>query len=173
MKNKNNILKYFKQIKGKIIVLTIFMILSCIFNIFNPIINANLLTSITEFNKKKSLIFAGLLLLITIITLLLNAIVNHTYFKCRENLLFSIRKDMINSIMKMKIKNFDITTSGEFQEKLRNDPLTISHILSTLQYSFFSLITDIFILFYVFWINFYLGCVYFGGIILIYYIEKK
>lgn len=173
MKKKNNILKYFKEIKGTIVVLTIFMLLSCICNIFSPIINANLLTNITEFNINKSLIFAGLLLLITIITLLLNAIVNHTYFNCREKLLFSIRKDMISSMMKMKIKNFDTTTSGEFQEKLRNDPLTISQILSTLQYSFFSLVSDIFILIYVFFINFYLGCVYLGGIILIYYIEKK
>ena len=150
MKKKNSILKYFKEIKGTIVVLTIFMLLSCICNIFNPIINANLLTNITEFNINKSLIFAGLLLLITIITLLLNAIVNHTYFNCREKLLFSIRKDMISSMMKMKIKNFYTTTSGEFQEKLRNDPLTISHILSTLQYSFFSLVSDIFILIYVF-----------------------
>lgn len=173
MKKKNSILKYFKEIKGKITLLTIFMLLSCVCNIFNPIINANLLTSITEFNINKSLIFAGLLLLITIITLLLNAIVNQVYFKCREKLLFSIRKDMIANIMKMKIKNFDTTTSGEFQEKLRHDPLTISQILSTLQYSFFSLISDIFILIYVFFINLYLGCVYLGGIILIYYIEKK
>jgi len=173
LKKKNSILKYFKEIKGKIAIFTTFMILSCICTIFNPIVNANLLTSITEFNIKKSLLFAGLLLLVTTITILLNAIVNHVYFQCREKILFSIRKDMINSIMKMKIVNFDTTTSGEFQEKLRHDPLTISQILSNLQYSIFSLISNIFILIYVFIINFYLGCIYLAGIIIIYYIEKK
>lgn len=173
MKKKNSIFKYFKEIKGKIAVFTIFMIASCLFNIVSPIVNANLLTSITEFNVRQSIIFAGLLLAVTTITLLLNALVNHLYYQCREKLLFSIRRDMIKSIMQMKTINFDNTTSGEFQEKLRNDPLTISHILSTLQYSTFSLISDIFILIYVFFLNFYLGCVYLAGIIIIYYIEKK
>jgi len=104
MKKKNSILKYFKEIKGKIFVFSLLMGMSCIFNIINPIINANLLTSITDFNIKKSLIFSGLLLLVTIIALSLRSLINKVYFICREKILFSIRQDMIKSIMKMNLK---------------------------------------------------------------------
>ena len=57
--------KYFKTVRGSLILLLICMVLHCIIGIINPVINANLLTSITDFKVNESFKIALLFVIVS------------------------------------------------------------------------------------------------------------
>lgn len=79
---------------------------------------------------------------------------------------------MIKNIFDMKSINYDKHSSGEFSERLKNDPENIAHMLTIVQYNIFNIITDILILIYIFYINFIIGTIFLISIIIIYIYEK-
>lgn len=164
--------KYISKIKPQIAVYTFLLIITTIINVVIPTINANLLTNLTKFNIKLAFIFAISLLLITIIKVIFNKLSNHFSMKIREKILYNIRLDMIKQIFKMKIKNFDKTPSGFFQERIKQDPIVINNGFSIVQYSLFSIIKELAMLIYVFYLNIYIGSVFVVGIIIVYLYEK-
>lgn len=180
MKNKKReiksyirILKYFKNTKLSIFIVSITMIISCVLGALNPIISANILTKITEFNLSKALELSFILLGVILFNRLNGYICNVAYLRgFKKQLLLNIRKDMISNILNMETVNFDNHTSGEFSERLRNDPQSISHVLSAVQSNFWNLITDVFVLIYIFYINFFIGFLYLLGISSIFLYEK-
>ena len=84
-----------------------------------------------------------------------------------------MRKDILDRIFSLKVVNFDKISSGEFQQKLKDDPASISRVLSVVQYNVFALITNLVILIYVFFLNYILGIIYLIGVVSVYFIEKK
>ena len=167
------ILKYFKVVKNSLILLAVLMIIFCIIGMVNPIVTANLVTSITNFNINNSLIYVTVFLILSILRALVNHLTNRLYLKKIKNKVFlNIRKDMIKNIFNMKTVNFDEHSSGEISERLRNDPESISSILTVVQYSFFSMVTDIIILLYVYYLNIIIGLIYTLSIFIIYFYEK-
>lgn len=176
MKKKSDgvkMLKYFKTIKGSLIALTILTIIYCLISIVNPIINANLLTSLTDFNTDKSIKFALFMIGISLVKVLTSYLTNIVYIKnIKQKLILGIRKDMIRNVFNMETVNFEEHSSGEFTNRITNDPEQASTILSVVQFSFFNLITDIFILIYVIYINYILGIIYVISFFVIYVYEK-
>ena len=75
----------------------------------------------------------------------------------KEKILYYLRKDILDRIFSLKVVNFDKISSGEFQQKLKDDPASISRVLSVVQYNAFALITNLVILIYVFFLN-YISC---------------
>ena len=172
-KNLSRILKYFKNTKLSIIVISITMIISCIFGVINPMILANILANLTSFNSDKAITFACFLLVITIISRINGYICNIAYLKgVKRKILLNIRKDMVKNILDMKTSNFDSHTSGEFAERLSNDPENISRVLSACQWSLFNMITDILVLIYTFFISYIIGLIYLAGLIIVFVYEK-
>ena len=176
MKNKKNeikMLKYFKSFKSSVVALLIFTIIFCITSIVNPIVSANLLTNLTNFNIEKSITFALLMIIISLIKVLTSYLTNIVYIKSiKQKLILNIRKDMIKTIFNMETSNFEKHSSGEFTNRIKNDPEQVSSILSVVQFSFLNLITDIFILIYVIYINYILGIIYVISFFIIYIYEK-
>ena len=176
-KNKNDgirMLKYFKPLKNSLILFTLFLIIMCIISIITPIIDANLLTSLTEQNINKSLQFALIMIIVSLIKVINSYLANKVYLrKIKKNLMYNIRKDMIINIFDMKTVNFDEHSSGEFTNRVSNDPENISSILSVVQYSFFNLITDVFAIIYIFYLNYILGLIYLISLFITYKYEKN
>ena len=176
MKKQNDgvrMLKYFKTIKSSLVALIILTIIYCLISIVNPIINANLLTSLTDFSTSKSIKFALFMIIISLVKVLTSYLTNIVYIKnIKQKLILGIRKDMIKNIFNMEIINFEEHSSGEFTNRIANDPEQASSILSVVQFSFFNLITDIFILIYVIYINYILGLIYVISFFIIYIYEK-
>lgn len=164
--------KYFKDVKKRIVLYGLILLGSSLVSVFTPIINANLLTSLTEFDITKAYRLAFLLLLVTVLNILFGKLSISTFAKIREHLLYNIRLDMLKRMFKLKTKNYDITTSGEFQEKIKTDPETITQVLSIVQYNIFNVITEVFILIYIFYLNIYIGLIYITGLTIIYIYEK-
>lgn len=176
MKKKSDgvrMLKYFKTIKSSLVALIILTIIYCLISIVNPIINANLLTSLTDFNVDKSIKFALFMIGISLVKVLTSYLTNIVYIKnIKQKLILGIRKDMIRNVFNMETVNFEEHSSGEFTNRITNDPEQASTILSVVQFSFFNLITDIFILIYVIYINYIFGIIYVISFFVIYVYEK-
>ena len=172
-KDTIKVLKYFKVAKFEIILMIFFELFCCGIGIVNPIINANLLTSLTEFNIQSALFFALLFVLLAILNSVFTTLTNIIYLKgIKKKVFISLRKDMIKTIFGMKTANFDEHTSGEFSERLRSDPENVSSILTVVQYSIFNMIADFIVLVYVFLINYIIGIVYVIGILAVFLYEK-
>ena len=176
MKKNNGIkmLKYFKPLKTSLIILMLLMIIFCVISVINPIVNANLLTSLTDFDIDKSIRLVLCMIFLSILKVLTNYFANTIYTKnIYQKLVLNLRKDMIKTVFNMEIANFEKHSSGEFTNRIKNDPEQVSRILSIVQFSFLNLITDIFVLVYIIYLNYILGVIYIISFFIIYTYEKK
>lgn len=164
--------KYLLKVKKMMILLILIYAMISLVSIFNPIVSARLLTSLTEFNINQTYKFGALFFLVSVITVIFNKLAVKVLSYVEERLLYEIRCDMIERLMNYKIKNFDNSSSGEFLNRIKNDPQDIVSVFSIVQYNIFNMITEVFMLIYVFYLNFLLGIIYFIGIAFIYFYEK-
>ena len=166
------VLKYFNNVKKHLVIFTILMLLTSVLSIINPIVSANMLTSLADFNFEKALKFTLIVFGLAIFKDILNRVIDITMNKINGNMMINTRKDMIKNIFNMKVSNFDTHTSGEYAERLKSDPQNIINILSVVQYSFFSMFADIFVLIYIFYLNWIIGLLYLVCVLVIYFYEK-
>lgn len=164
--------KYLLKIKKLIILIFIAYGVLSLINIFNPIINAKLLTSLTNFNLNEAYKYTFIFFVISILSVLINKLAIKLLGKIHEKLLYDIRYDIIQRLFKLKMKNFDEIPSGKFQERIKNDPEGIFSVFSVVQYNIFNIITEVFMLTYVMYLNIIIGLIYILGIIIIYFYEK-
>ena len=164
--------KYLLKVKKLMILLILIYIMISLVSIFNPIVSAKLLTSLTELNINQTYKFGTLFFLVSFMTVIFNKLAVKVLSYIEERLLYEIRCDMIERLMNYKIKNFDNSFSGEFLNRIKNDPQDIVSVFSIVQYNIFNIVTEVFMLIYVFYLNFLLGIIYFIGIIFIYFYEK-
>lgn len=164
--------KYLLKIKKLIILIFIAYGVLSVINIFSPIINAKLLTSLTNFNLNEAYKYTFIFFVISILSVLINKLAIKLLGKIHEKLLYDIRYDIIQRLFKLKMKNFDEIPSGKFQERIKNDPEGIFSVFSVVQYNIFNIITEVFMLAYVMYLNIIIGLIYILGIIIIYFYEK-
>lgn len=164
--------KYLLKIKKLIILIFIAYGVLSVINIFSPIINAKLLTSLTNFNLNEAYKYTFIFFAISILSVLINKLAIKLLGKIHEKLLYDIRYDIIQRLFKLKMKNFDEIPSGKFQERIKNDPESIFSVFSVVQYNIFNIITEVFMLAYVMYLNIIIGLIYILGIIIIYFYEK-
>lgn len=164
--------KYLLKIKKLIILIFIAYGVLSLINIFSPIINAKLLTSLTNFNLNEAYKYTFIFFAISILSVLINKLAIKLLGKIHEKLLYDIRYDIIQRLFKLKMKNFDEISSGKFQERIKNDPEGIFSVFSVVQYNIFNIITEVFMLAYVMYLNIIIGLIYILGIIIIYFYEK-
>ncbi len=164
--------KYLLKIKKLIILIFIAYGVLSLINIFSPIINAKLLTSLTNFNLNEAYKYTFIFFVISILSVLINKMAIKLLGKIHEKLLYDIRYDIIQRLFKLKMKNFDEIPSGKFQERIKNDPEGIFSVFSVVQYNIFNIITEVFMLAYVMYLNIIIGLIYILGIIIIYFYEK-
>lgn len=170
---KKSMKKYFSKVRGRIILLVLTTLLVSGSDILRPIIEANLVTSITQLNYVSAIWFSIFYILYAINNIVFNLLNNKIYMGIKEKILYYLRKDILDRIFSLKVVNFDKISSGEFQQKLKDDPASISRVLSVVQYNAFALITNLVILIYVFFLNYILGIIYLIGVVSVYFIEKK
>src|SRR5574344_788107 len=155
------ITKYFKGIKLYVAIFTIMMIISSIISAIIPVFSANLLTNLISFNVLNIVNYIVVLVSITIISVILYYAMNIIYVKhIQKNVILNIRRDVVSNLLSMKTINFDKTSSGDFIERINNDPNDLADLFNIIQYNIFGSITYICVLIYVFYLNYMLGLVY-------------
>ena len=164
--------KYLLKLKKFIFLLFLLYGLNSIVTIFSPIVNAHLLTSLTNFDLNSAYKLTFLFFAVSTISILVNKGAVRVLRVVQEKILYDIRYDIIKRLFKLKTKNFDEISSGQFQERIKNDPEDVFSVFSIVQYNLFNMITYIFMLIYVIYLNYIIGLVYVIGIIIIFLYEK-
>lgn len=174
--NKNNIiksLKFFKDVKYQLIVIALFNIALGIIGFISPIIEANLITSITNTLINQVILIAlGFLVVKTIEELLWHFGLTFWKKKVRTKILFNIRKELVDNVFELKLSNFDKYSTGTFQERIKNDPQTIARVVNAGQRYLTQCITKLGVIIYVMCINWILGLIYIAGIIIVALIDN-
>lgn len=127
---KKSMKKYFSKVRGRIILLALTTLLVSGSDILRPIIEANLVTCITQLNYVSAIWFSIFYILYAINNIVFNLLNNKIYMGIKEKILYYLRKDILDRIFSLKVVNFDKISSGEFQQKLKDDPVGISSVLS-------------------------------------------
>ena len=89
--NMKRILKYFKDIKGYLLILFILMVIITVINILEPIMSANLLTNLTEFNVELAICFLMIIFGIKAINIVVNRFINIVYAQKKKYHFICIR----------------------------------------------------------------------------------
>lgn len=165
--------KYLKKVKGPIILMFFIYGMLSAFNIVRPVLGAKMVVSITEFNIKATYILITLFSVLSILSAFTEYIATKVLRNIQETLLYDIRYDIVQRVFRLKTSNFDKRTTGEFQERIKSDPEDVFSVFSIVQYNLFNIITEVFILFYILYVNIYLGLIFCLGIFLIYYLGEK
>ena len=174
--NKSNIiksLKFFKDVKYQLIVIALFNVVLGIIGFISPIIEANLITSITNTLINQVILIAlGFLVVKTIEELLWHFGLTFWKKKVRTKILFNIRKELVDNVFELKLSNFDKYSTGTFQERIKNDPQTIARVVNAGQRYLTQCITKLGVIIYVMCINWILGLIYIAGIIIVALIDN-
>jgi len=179
MKKKNNkdyiirSLKFFKNVKYQLIVIALFNIALGIIGFITPIIEANLITAITNSLINKVILIAlGFLVVKTFEELFWHFVLTFWKKKVRTKILFNIRKELVDNIFELKLSNFDKYSTGTFQERIKNDPQTIARVVNAGERYLTQCITKIGVIIYVMYINWGIGLIYIAGIIIVALIDN-
>lgn len=168
---KNNYIKrsliFFNNVKGQILLLALMNIFIVIIRFFEPIIDAKLVTSITTMNINLVIKYALLILIVLLFeTLTMNSILVFWRNKVKTKVTFNIRKNILNTLLELRISNFDKYSTGMFQERIKSDPYIIAESMNFGLYHLMHVIYKISALIYIFFINYVLGAIYLIGVII-------
>lgn len=166
-------LKFFKDVKFQLLIIAFFYILLSIIGFVSPIIEAHLITSITNTMLKSVILIAVAFLIIKILEdLLWHITLGFWKKKIRTKILFNIRKELVDNVFELRIFNFDKYSTGVFQERIKNDPQTIARVVNAGQRYFMECITKIGVIIYVICINWIIGLIYIAGVIIVALIDN-
>ena len=165
---------FFRGIKNNTLILGVLYLILGGIGIIVPIIQGNLTTSIAEL-KVNSVIKVSIIFLIVVA---LDNVVSHISLvfwihKIRPKILHNIRKDIIETFMKLRLSNFKKFDSGIFLERLKNDPQTISGVINITQKHLIQCFAKLGALFYVFYVSWILGIIYLIGIMIVTLIDNN
>lgn len=166
-------LKFFKNVKYQLIVIALFNIALGVIGFITPIIEAKLVTSITNSMINQVVLIAlGFFVVVTIEDLLWHFSLTFWKKKVRTKILFNIRKELVDNIFELKLSNFDKYSTGTFQERIKNDPQIIARVVNSGQRYLTQVITKLGVIIYIMCINWILGLIYISGVIIVALIDS-
>lgn len=166
-------MKYFKKAKSSLYLILILGVISSAIGVFSPIIYAKVISNLTLNTLNIAAFFAVLECLIGILNRINSYYYDKAFIIFKNKVVMSIRIDIIKTLLNLKTKNFDKKSSGEFFERVNNDPYDITSIFSSFQYGFLEAISSIGIIIYVFYLSYILGSIFIMHMLLNYIIDNK
>ena len=165
--------KYFSNVKKYLLLMLLFYVILSALGFISPILEANLITSITKVDIKSVIILALVFLVVTISEDFLWHFSSVFWRKkVRAPIMMNIRASLFDTIMRLQISNFDSYTTGFFQERIKTDPAIIARVVNAGQRYLLQCITNIGVLIYVIYINWVLGLIYITGVAIVAIIQQ-
>ena len=160
-------LMFFRGLKYKLIILAVLYLIIGVFSFASPIIEASLITSITD-NLVVSVvaIAIGFLIIKTLSEWLWYIVYLFWQKKIKRNILNNVRTYIVDNMLELQLSNYDKYTTGFFQERIKNDPNDIARVANASQGYLINILTNISVIIYIFTINIVLGLIYVEGLIL-------
>lgn len=164
---------YFKKCKKEFILLCILGLVFSLISAILPILDAKIVTSITN-NLMEQLLFLGFSLIV--IQLIHHTVVyfmDRAYFLLTGKIVLMIRRDVASAILNLEVKNFDNHNSGTFVKRLDNDPYELARIFNSIRNTITNILTNIAVFGLIFIVNIYVGMFFVLGLIILYIVHKK
>lgn len=160
-------LMFFRDLKYKLIILAVLYLIIGVFSFASPIIEASLITSITD-NLVVSVvaIAIGFLIIKMLSEWLWYIVYLFWQKKIKRNILNNVRTYIVDNMLELQLSNYDKYTTGFFQERIKNDPNDIARVANASQGYLINILTNISVIIYIFTINIVLGLIYVEGLIL-------
>ncbi len=129
-------------------------------NILVPILEGNMLANFTEgesFNIRYILELALILVGVRIGIEIITHLWSMTVLKLNTKVDFDIKHSLLNSLMKLKSKNFDRTGSGVFVSRINKDSHDLAEVFDDITDDFSEILLNISFIIYTYFINIYIG----------------
>ena len=131
IKNLKRLFKYFEPSRKQLIVVGVLVIIATFFSILGPIILSGIIDNYLDAGKAKGFILIlGVLLSIYVMSDVCNFISSFIMVKASEQVVYDLRKDLFNHIIKMPISFFDKNKKGDIMSRFTNDLTDINDVLS-------------------------------------------
>ena len=178
MKNKNlfyikKCWPYFKKVKGKLILFIIIGLFISLSFAFLPALGGYALDNVLNGRLKIALIIIIIMTGISILTYALNTLVVSLYTEIQNKVCLNIKLDVINSFFDIKTKHINNESSGTFLSRITKDPEIIFNAFNSISEALTDLLSNLFVIFYIMYLNIVLGIITLIGTILIYIIERN
>lgn len=164
---------FFQGFKKQFLFLFFLGLISSFISFISPIIGADIITNITDESIKSILILALVYFLLQLSTRLIDFVTNALFSKVKLKCILNIRMKLCKKILDIKMHEFDDKSSGVFLERIKNDPNDIITIFNDIQDYVLEIITNVGMLFYVYFINIYIGIFYTIAMIALFIIQKE
>ena len=164
---------YFWCVRWKLFWFVVLSVIISLIYTFLPALAGYALDSVINTKLELAVILCLILLLITNLNSLFEVMLNKIYIRIQNSVCLNIKKDVINSFIDIKTEHINNESSGTFLSRINNDPILIFSAFNSARAAFTDILSNIFVIFYVSYLNIVLGIITLIGTILIYIIEKK
>lgn len=164
---------YFMKVKGSLIVLIILSLFFAITNSLFPALIARVLELVTLGELNNALIFAMFVISFSILSDFLSVPFRNCFIKIQNTVSNSLKKDVISSYFDIHNKELIKTSSGVFLTRITSDPDNIVRAFSAIRANISTILSNLFVFIYIFYLNIFLGILTVVGTIVVYLVEKK
>lgn len=149
--------KYLKKYSGWISFYIFVFVLVTVVDVFIPILTANAVEDIT-FNEHRSAIYNLLFVIgLSIASYFLAGLLNFLYNRYGMRMIGDISLDCVAQSFKISSQSYSSHSSGQFMDRIVNDPNRIVGELSSMVYMISNIVTTLIIIIYVFILNYIIG----------------
>ena len=159
MKSDRNfkLTKYLKKYSGWISFYIFVFVLVTVVDVFIPILTANAVEDIT-FNEYRSAIYNLLFVIgLSIASYFLSGLLNFLYNRYGMKMIGDISLDCVAQSFKISSQSYSNHSSGQFMDRIVNDPNRIVGELSSMVFMISNIVTTLIIIIYVFILNYIIG----------------
>ena len=166
--NMRKMIPIYAKHKGLFGVTLVFMIMSGVVGILQPIFSANALASLATGEFEKAIKFTLIMCGITFFRIIINAIEEFFYVKLVLKMRYTLTDMVINAVNKTKMKKLDSTQLGSLADRLSSDVNSVCDVYVDMLDVIFRIITNAVFLFYIFYINKYIFLILLGYVFIYY-----
>lgn len=149
--------KYLKKYSGWISFYIFVFVLVTVVDVFIPILTANAVEDIT-FNEYRSAIYNLLFVIgLSIASYFLSGLLNFLYNRYGMRMIGDISLDCVAQSFKISSQSYSNHSSGQFMDRIVNDPNRIVGELSSMVNMISNIVTTLIIIIYVFILNYIIG----------------
>lgn len=167
------LLRYYKKYMLLCIIVIVLSLSYAGISLLSPIFEGKLLSYFENFNKDKIIEIACIVLFVNIVIQIVINLWSRAVLRLNGKVNFDLKTDMLDSLTRFEMKNFDNTNSGLFISRLNKDTTELSEIFDYITDDLSGIILNISFIVYVFFLNVYLGLFLVLNIILTYLLVSR
>lgn len=173
-KNIKRCAPYFLKNKKELIILILLSLYFAVIDSLFPAFIAKVLEFATSGKLDEAIFLALIIIVVALINNFFDCIpFNNSFVKLQNLVSNNIRKDVISSYFEIENKELINNPSGIFLTRITQDPDNIVSAFNTIRGNISTILSNLFVVVYIFYIHWTLGIICLIGTFLVYLIEKN